>query len=90
MKTAGKSKADMVPADKKTDREIFFALEPLICDLHLAIDVLFDICHEKLARAGNVTFSEQESERIYFMMAMCLRESEKLKAAYYSDDAEAA
>ena len=83
MKTAAKSKAALVPADEKTDREVLFRLEPMICDLHLAIDVLFDICHEKLARVGNVTFSGKEAERIYFMMSLCLRESENLKAVYY-------
>lgn len=48
-------------------------LESLICDLDRTVDVLFDICHEKLARRRTVVFSEEEASRIYFMLCNTAR-----------------
>ena len=71
----------------KVEADRLFNLEPLICDLDLTIDVLFELCRDKMSLTGDVVFSEQESSRIYFMLCNTQRASRELKAYYYGEEA---
>ncbi|RIK96986.1 MAG: hypothetical protein DCC74_09025 [Proteobacteria bacterium] len=66
--------------------KLYHDLEPLICDLKIIVDILFDQAQDKLTTRGAITLSGDEAERIYFLAAMAADKGEELKKVYYSEE----
>ncbi|MBZ9760337.1 hypothetical protein LB553_05535 [Mesorhizobium sp. CA8] len=65
------------------EKTTFGDLEPLICDVDAAVDVLQDMMERDFAQAELVQIDRGEADRLFFVISMASKLSGELKRAYY-------